>query len=773
MSEIRTLYQFYVTSGFLTSLYNQIMKKIITLCTILMAGVTTMNATTTLTDGTMFSTSQKTGLKYVLDYNPDRMLAPAYTALGKSPKASNYGGWESRQIQGHMLGHYLSALAGFYYQTGSKDAKEKLDYTVKCIKEIQREDGYFGGIPSTPFDNVFSSGGSFNVDRFSLADWWVPWYSVHKIYAGLIDAYEFGGNKDALEIVTKMADWAIAGTSRMSDSEMQKMFTCEHGGMCKVFADLYGITKKEKYLKEAERWIHKEIINPAMKQQDKLQGYHANTQIPKFIGIARLYELTGKSEYRTAAEFFFETVTQRRSYAIGGNSKGEHFGREYDELLERDTCETCNTYNMMELAEHVFAWNKDSKIADFYETALYNHILASQDPQTGAKTYFVSMQPGFHKVYCTHDNGMWCCTGTGLENPERYNRFIATDIDGTLYVNLFIPSTITTDDGWKIQIDTSFPYSEKVNISVIQKGSKEKSLKVRAPAWCKTAQGGKDGYTDCGKLGAESSFSMDFPMELSIRRALDRTGNFSVKYGPIVLAADLGNKNMPKDIVDDHLIYMQSGKNAEVEVITADLKNPSSWISESDKTSLTFTTAKSANAKGVSYTLRPFYDIHHVRYATYFASTNASENKRAKDFEKITVDFVEPGRQQSEVEHRFKTEGTEIGYVDSVDRNCRIFTDENGFVLYKTKFDTTAKQNKIVLSVYGKDTGSLTVTYGSEVLKTLELKGDGGDELVDISVEVPKKLVKAKQKGAKILREDITIKGSQGARVLEVRVVNK
>ncbi|WP_296329739.1 beta-L-arabinofuranosidase domain-containing protein [uncultured Treponema sp.] len=760
------------------------MKKLLTIFAIFMAGVTTMKARdnalteTRLTDGSLFSKSQKLGLQYVLDYNPDRMLAPAYTALGKTPKAANYGGWESRQIQGHMLGHYISALAGFYYQTGSQEAKKDLEYTLTCIKNLQRDDGYFAGIPSAPFDTVFSSGGSFNVDRFSLADWWVPWYSVHKIYAGLLDAYTFAASKDALEIVTKMADWAIAGTSKMSDSEIQKMLTCEHGGMCKVFADLYGITKNEKYLKEAERWIHKEVITPAMKAQDKLQGYHANTQIPKFIGIARLYELTGKSEYRTAAEFFFDTVTKRRSYAIGGNSKGEHFGREYDESLERDTCETCNTYNMLELAEHIFAWNKKADIADFYENALYNHILASQDPETGAKTYFVAMQSGFHKIYCSHDNAMWCCTGTGLENPERYNRFIASDLDGSLYINLFIPSEITTEDGWKIKIETNFPYEEKANIKVLQKGKSGKKLKVRAPVWCKDfcekngLEKGDDGYTDPGQLTEGKEIEIQLPMELSIRRALDRSGNFSIKYGPLVLAADLGKKDMPRDIVDDHLIYMQSGKNLPVEVITADSKKPESWVSLTDPKTLSFTTSKNANGKGISYTLRPFFDIHHVRYATYFSSTNESENKRSSAFEKITVDFIESGRQQSEVEHRFKTEKTSIGYIDSVDRNCRLFDSEESFIQYKVKFDA-AKQNKIILTVYGKDKGSLTVSYGSEILETLALKGDGGDELVDISVEVPKKLVKAKQKSAKIVREDIILKGSKGSRILEVRVVNK
>lgn len=749
------------------------MKKPTAILSIFMAGATMLNAQKTiLKEGSLFEKSQRTGLEYVLAYTPERMLAPACTALGKKAAAATYGGWESRQIQGHMLGHYLSALSGFHYQTGSAEAKEKLDYTVKRIKEIQREDGYFSGIPSTPFDTVFSSGGNFDVDRFSLAGWWVPWYSTHKIYAGLLDAYTFGGSKDALEIVRKMADWAISGTSKMSDAEMQKMLTCEHGGMCKVFADLYGITKDEKYLKEAERWIHKEIMAPAMKRQDKLQGYHANTQIPKFIGIARLYELTGKSEYRTAAEFFFETVTQRRSYAIGGNSRGEHFGKEYDETLSKDTCETCNTYNMLELAEHIFAWNRKSDVADFYENALYNHILASQDPETGAKTYFVSLQPGFFKVYGTHDNAMWCCTGTGLENPSRYNRFIASETEGCVYINLFIPCSIKGSDGSEIQLETDFPYSQKAKITVANAGRNGKTLKVRSPSWCRSEKADDDGYVDYGKLESGKTFEIELPMKLSARRAMDRSGRFTVKYGPIVLAADLGKKDMPKDIVDDHLIYMNSGKNADVEVMTADLKDIGNWITVENQGTLSFRTAESANAKKKSYTLRPFFDIHHTRYTVYFSSTNEAEDKRAAKFEKNGVDAVESGRQQSEVEHRFKAEGTKIGYMESVDRNYREFTGDGSSVTYKMKFDAGSKQNKLVVTVYGKDKGVLNVKVGGEKLKEIELDGSGGDELVDISVDVPKKLTKAKQKGAKIVREDVAISGTPGTRVMEVHVVH-
>ena len=726
---------------------------------------------TTIKEDSLFGLSQKTGLNYVLDYEADRFLAPCYRALGKVPPAINYGGWESRQIQGHMLGHYLSALSSFYHETASQAAKEKLDYTVSQIKKLQRSDGYFAGIPSDPFDRVFASGGNFEVERFSLAGWWVPWYSVHKIYAGLIDAYLYGQNEAALKIVTKMADWAISGTRNMSDESLQKMLTCEHGGMCKVFADLYGITGNKKYLKEAERWIHQEIIKPAMQREDKLQGYHANTQIPKFIGIARLYELTGKEQYRTAAEFFFETVTRKRSYAIGGNSRGEHFGREFEELLTRDTCETCNTYNMLELCEHIFSWNKKSEYADFYEKALYNHILASQDPDSGAKTYFVAMQPGFHKVYCSHDNAMWCCTGTGLENPARYNRFIACEEDDCIYINLFIPSVIEASDGSKLSLESNFPYDDEVKIRILEKGSGDKKIKVRLPSWCKKFKeegysAGDDGYITLANFQKNDDFEFLFPMELGIRYAQDHSGYFSIKYGPVILAADLGNEDLPEDIVDDHLVYMTAAGNEDVEIITADLKNPSSWISEVDRSKLLFRINSSVTESGIEYNLKPFFALHHSYYSVYFPSKKAELDPREEKFNKITVDFIECGRQQSEVEHSYKTKNTKIGYINELDSNCREFMAEDSFVSYKLKVKNPESE-KIVLTFSGNDRGEVFLSAGKKSEKIL-LEGNEGDEFTDREIPVSF-LFSGHKKSASL---ELVIKASSGIRLLQLRSID-
>ena len=692
----------------------------------------------------LFEKSQQIGLSYVLSYNPDRFLSSAYTALGKTPKAQTYGGWENRQIQGHMLGHYLSALSAFVQQTGNREAKEKLDYTVQCIKTIQRADGYFGGIPSTPFDEAFS--GDFEVERFSLAHWWVPWYSLHKIFAGLLDAYTAGKNQDALAVVQKMANWAIAGTSKMSDTQMQKMLVCEHGGMCTVFADLYGITGQKKYLSEAERWIHHEIIDNAMQKIDALQGYHANTQIPKFIGIARLYELTGNKAYRTAAEFFFDTVTKKRSYVIGGNSKGEHFGRAGEEPLARDTAETCNTYNMLALAEHIFDWNKKSDVADFYENALYNHILASQAPDTGAKTYFVSLLPGFFKVYCTHDNAMWCCTGTGLENPARYNRFVAKIAENTIFINLFIASQITTEDGWKLKIETDFPYSPSVRIKVLQAGKNGKTLKIRAPHWCTTLEADKDGYADFGALSASSDIHLCLDMKLHVQKSRDSSeghDKFSIKYGPIVLAADLGSENLPNDTVDDHLLYMQE-RAVSVAPIKENLGDVSSWIRIKDAQNLLFETA--------DFVLKPFFATHHTRYTVYFSSTEHKNEMQNSG------DFVEVGRQQSEIEHDGKSENTTIGYDNATDRNFRAFGAQS-FIEYTMDF-TTAK--KIVLTAFKNDIGSFSLCIDNAAEYIVPLSSSGASGTIDLETDVP---------GEIMGKHRLKISGTVAIRLSEIKLI--
>lgn len=436
-----------------------------------------------LLDG-MFKQSQDKGKEYLLYLDLDRLIAPCYEAAGQKPKKPRYGGWEAKEIAGHSIGHWLSAASSMYAATGDIELKNRLEYAIDELSFVQSFDssGYVSGFSRDCFDQVFS--GEFHVEHFSLGGSWVPWYSIHKIYAGLIDTYTLTGNEKALQVVVKLADWAKNGLANLNDDQFQKMLICEHGGMNEAMADLYRITGNNDYLELAKRFCHKAILDPLSKGIDDLEGKHANTQIPKVIGSAKLYNLTGDIYYRNIAEFFWNKVVQDRSYVIGGNSINEHFGPEHSEKLGKTTTETCNTYNMLKLTELIYQWEHRTEYIDFYEKALYNHILASQDPDSGMKTYFVSTEPGHFKVYCTPDDSFWCCTGTGMENPARYTRNIYYQEGDQLYVNLFISSQIELQNKKVIlKQETSFPTGECTKLTFIQANGIKMDLHIRIPYW--------------------------------------------------------------------------------------------------------------------------------------------------------------------------------------------------------------------------------------------------------------------------------------------------
>lgn len=714
-----------------------------------------------LSENTLFGDSQQTGLAYVMSLDPDRLLAPYYEAVGRKSEAKGkkYGGWEAQQIAGHSLGHYLSALSDFYASTGSKEAKEKLEYVISELKNIQREDGYLGGVTSKPFEMAFS--GKVNADGFSLNGYWVPWYNVHKAYAGLMDAYKIAGNKDSLDILIKMANWIYNGSINMSDKEFQQMLLCEHGGMNEVMADLYGITKDEKYLYLAKRFTQNIIIDPLSKGIDSLQGLHANTQIPKIIGAARIYELTGDEYYGRAAKFFFDTVIDHRSFVIGGNSVSEHFGPSDIENLAKDSCETCNTYNMLKLAEHIFSWTKDVKYTDYYEKALYNHILASQDPDTGAKTYFVSTYPGHFKVYGTDETAFWCCTGTGMENPGRYNRFIYYLENNDLYINLFISSTLNIKEkGIKLEQTTNFPYEDKSVIKVLEANGEKININIRVPYWINgrlIAKVGtdeyssdKNGYLSINRVWKKGdTIDITMPMKLHEYTSMDSSNKVAFLYGPIVLAAKLGREKFPaKDIIPNHLALMNWSKIDVPKLITEE-KDLNKWIKASDLSTLTFSIDKNIVSSEQELVLEPFYKVNHERYTMYFDKFTKKEYensdilKKSRDeiLEPITIDVVKTGEQQSEVEHKFESKNSNTGYLSSIDMRWRD-ASKGGFI----KYEMSVKSDKKVLlmvTYYDKDKSvkgverTFDILINNKKINQVELMGTGKDKSVDFIYEIP------------------------------------
>ena len=350
-----------------------------------------------------FLEAQNTDLHYLLELDPDKLLAPFLREAGLPIKKESYGNWESSGLDGHLGGHYLTALSLMYSSTGNAEVLKRLNYFVAELKRCQQNtDGYLGGIPGgkEAFDQIAK--GKLQADNFSVNGKWVPWYNLHKIFAGLRDAYLYVGNQDAKQILINLSDWTLALTNHLNDEQMQTMLRSEHGGMNEVLADVYAITKDKKYLTLAQRFSHTAILNPLVAQQDKLTGLHANTQIPKVIGFKRIGDLTANESLQNAAKFFWQTVHDHRTVAIGGNSVKEHFNDEKDfsnMIDEVEGPETCNTYNMLKLTELLYLTDPKVNYADYYERALYNHILSSQRPDTGGFVFLKPNRPNPLRVY--------------------------------------------------------------------------------------------------------------------------------------------------------------------------------------------------------------------------------------------------------------------------------------------------------------------------------------------------------------------------------------
>ncbi|PEQ95822.1 glycosyl hydrolase [Bacillus sp. AFS006103] len=753
--------------------------------------------TVRLLDG-IFKQSQEKGKEYLVYLDVDRLVAPCYEAASQTPKKPRYGGWESTPISGHSIGHWLSAAATMYSVTRDEELTHKIDYAVNELAYVQSldESGYVSGFPRNYFDNVFT--GSFEVENFSLAGGWVPWYSIHKIYAGLIDVYSLTGNPKALEVVTKLADWAKKGTDNLNDEQFQRMLICEHGGMNEAMADLYTITKNEDYLKLATRFCHNEILEPLSRDVDELEGKHANTQIPKVIGAAKLYEITRDVKYKNMAIFFWNEVTKNRSYIIGGNSIGEHFGPINKETLGITTAETCNTYNMLKLTEHLFAWNHKSEYMDYYERALYNHILASQDPESGMKTYFVSTQPGHFKIYCSHENSFWCCTGTGMENPARYTRNIFYKDLEDLFVNLFIASEIVIEEKKiKLKQETDFPKSNHVRVSFEEAEAVFLNVHIRVPYWVngdltvlvngvKVDAITKNGYLVIGKnwsTGDTIEFSL--PIGLHTYTAKDNPTKVGIMHGPVVLAGALGKENFPEtDILEDHL-KLNNYPLIDVPSLVADKENLTDWIKPVEGEPLTFETTEVGQPGNRKVTLIPFYDLHHQRYTLYWNLMDEDAYKTFVDKEKeeleklraITVDVVQPGEQQPEIEHGVQSSNSTTGYFNEVEKSWRDSRGE-GFFSYQMQVESE-KQMYLQVTYFGRDKTLFTdgkvferefgILIDGQLIATQELEGNYADGLVDMHYEIPLSLTKKKQK---IEVKFQSYEGKAAGGVYGVRIVN-
>ncbi len=535
-----------------------------------------------------------------------------------------YGGWESLdcELRGHTTGHLLSAYALMYASTGSNIFKLKGDSIVTALHEVQTAlgNGYLSAYPEELINR--------NIRGEQV---WAPWYTLHKIFSGLIDQYMLTDNQQALDIVTKMGNWAYDKLSPLSEETRRLMIRNEFGGINESFYALYTITGKDKYRQLAEYFYHNDVIDPLKEQKDDLGTKHTNTFIPKVIAEARNYELTGKSESRDLCQFFWHTMIHHHMFAPGCCSAKEHFfpPEKMSQYLTGNTGETCCTYNMLKLSQHLYCWTKDTEIIEFYERALFNHILGQQDPKTGMVSYFLPLLNGSHKVYSTPENSFWCCVGSGFENHAKYGEFIYSQDASGVYVNLFIPSVVTCKEKcFSLRQETSFPYNENVLLTIECDKNLTSTIYLRYPSWSNNVKVSINGKKVSAKRNFDNYIALkrtwkngdrievQYPMSLHLVSTPDNAERTAIMYGPIVLAGEMGTESMhapaphsnPTQYNDYYTYNYHIPANWQSE-LNIDRNNLEKFIIKGD--SLRFTTNDST-------TLSPLFDVHRQRYNVYW-----------------------------------------------------------------------------------------------------------------------------------------------------------
>ncbi len=727
-----------------------------------------------LLDG-YFQNAAEANRKYLLDVEPDRLLAPFLREAGLEPKAKNYGNWESSGLDGHTAGHYIAGLALMIAAGDDADGEmnRRLDYMLNELERCQKAygDGYIGGVPGSRelWDKI--------ADGNVGAVWnkWVPWYNVHKTFAGLRDAYFVADKEKARDLLVKLGDWCVNVTSGLSDGQMQQMLGNEYGGMNEVMADIYAITGDEKYLKAAKRFNHRSVMDPLLEHEDKLTGLHANTQIPKIIGMERIAALTEDAHEHSGAEFFWETVTEHRCIAFGGNSVSEHFNATNDFIgmvNHREGPETCNTYNMLRLTEQLFVAEPKAEYVDFYERALYNHILASINVETPGYVYFTSIRPEHYRVYSTPENCFWCCVGTGMENPGRYGQFIYAHDDDGVFVNLFIPSEVKASEGVVLRQETEFPYNPSTKLTLKMEKSSAFVLRVRHPDWVpagelKVKVNGRSvavnstpsSYVELDRTwGNGDVVEVSFSMHTRVERLPDESDWVSILYGPIVLARPSGTDRMDGLFADDaRFAHVAAGPMVPMDQV------PTLTVSEKD---LVQHVKLASSAEPLNFVLsdviypdapdglplEPFFSLHEQRYQIYFELSSAEKIAARREAlaaaerarvarEAATIDQIAPGEQQPEVEHDFKGEETETGIYNG--RRWR----HGQMIQYSL---ATKGEKAVVLEVTysGSDSGrTFDIFVDGTQIATQKLTGEKAGEFISKRYPVPTELINAASSG--------------------------
>lgn len=725
----------------------------------------------TILDGSFYR-AQQTGMNYILALDPDRLLAPFLKDAGFEPLKENYGNWESTGLDGHIGGHYLSALSFMYAATGNEELEKRIDYMIGWLAKCQEKNGngYVGGIPNGRelWDEIAK--GEIEAGSFSLNNRWVPLYNIHKLYAGLLDVYKITGNETALNILLQLSGWFLNMTANLSDEQIQEMLRSEHGGLNEIFVEVAELTGEKKYLHLAERLSDKVILNPLLQQKNELTGLHANTQIPKVIGYKQYADATNNKTWADAAEFFWNTVIEEWTISIGGNSVREHFhpADDFSSMIKsRQGPETCNTYNMLRLTKLLYLSDPKAKYLDYYERALFNHILSSEHTTKGGFVYFTPMRPRHYRVYSQPQLCFWCCVGSGIENPGRYGEMIYAHNEKDVFVNLFIASELHWDEkGLILTQHTGFPYSEHSEFNIQLDEAQEFSLNIRNPDWVKEGElkiavngiekkidiTSKPYITINKEWQSGDSVTISFPMKTSIEYLPDKSSWISFLHGPIVLAAISDSSNLDGLWADDsrmgHIAHGKLYPIDESPMLVTDEENILPYIQPVDKKELTFSISHLIYQEEYKHlVLKPFFDIHEARYIVYWPILTSEELEakmneiKTKEHEQLalearTIDQVAPGEQQPEAEHNFKGERTSTGINDN-----RFWRDARGWFSYELS-DPEKEAKTLRITYFGLDKDRVFDMYiNNEKLATVKLEGDKGDTFYDIDYEIPRNFI--------------------------------
>lgn len=758
----------------------------------------------TLLDGPL-KHARDLNVQVLLKYDCDRMLAPYRKEAGLQPRKPSYPNWDG--LDGHVGGHYLSALA-INAATGNEECRKRMEYMISELQLVldannQRPEAwchnYIGGVPnSAKMWTAFSKG-----DFGPYFGTWAPFYNIHKMYAGLRDAWLYCGNEQAKNLFLKFCDWAVDITRDLNDEQMEKMLGNEHGGMNEVLADAYAITGEQKYLDCARRFSHRMLLVPLENGKDCLDNMHANTQIPKVIGYQRIAELAHDVQYHNASEYFWEIVTRQRSLALGGNSRREHFPTKencIDYINDIDGPESCNTYNMLKLTEDLNRVKPNGMYGDFYETAMFNHILSAQHPQHGGYVYFTSARPRHYRNYSAPNEAMWCCVGTGMEDHGKYGQFVWTHDKGVkaeddaLYMNLFVASELNWKDRkMVIRQQTAFPYAE-TSVVEVAKGKGTFILKVRKPSWCEnfTVKGvgfDADSYEENGfvcmkrkwKKGDQVKISM--PMHAYIKPMINVPQYVAIMYGPILLGMKTGTEDMRSLIADDSRFGQYAGgKKLALDEAPILLPKHLDDIAKNLKPvpgkPLHFKLATHME-NTIDGELQPFFEIHDSRYMMYWLALGendykaymqklADEEKARQALEARTVDKVNPGEQQPETDHRMETDDSNKGNTEGI-----FFRDAKDGHYFSYLMQTKGETNlSLQLKFWGQDewrTSEFDIYVNDKLLCSVNNSHRWRTtQFKTVDYAIPSEFVKGKKE---IRVKFVAHKGKQVGQIYGVRLV--